>query len=35
MQNKTEGHFSRTEQVEDRNPEHEDEMVIKGKLKNY
>jgi membrane-associated HD superfamily phosphohydrolase len=33
MQNKMEGQFSRTEQVEDRISELEDEMVIKGKTK--
>jgi chromosome segregation ATPase len=31
IQNKMEGHFSRTEQTEDRISEHEDEMAIKGK----
>jgi hypothetical protein len=31
IQNKMEGHFSRLEQAEDRIPELEDEMVIKGK----
>jgi hypothetical protein len=35
MQNKMEGHSSRLEKAEDRISEFEDEMVIKGKLKNY
>jgi polyhydroxyalkanoate synthesis regulator phasin len=35
IQNKMEGHSSRLEQVRDRISELEDEMVIKGKLKNY
>jgi hypothetical protein len=35
IQNKMEGHSSRIEQTEDRISEIEDEMAIKGKLKNY
>jgi hypothetical protein len=35
MQNKMEGKFSRLEQAEDLISEHKDEMVIKGKMKNY
>jgi hypothetical protein len=35
MQNKMEGHSSRLEKAEDRISEFEEEMVIKGKLKNY
>jgi DNA-binding protein H-NS len=35
IQNKVEGHSSRIEQTEDRISELEDEMEIKGKLKNY
>jgi hypothetical protein len=35
MQNKMEGHTSRLPQAEDRISEHENEMLIKGKLKNY
>jgi hypothetical protein len=35
MQNKMEGQYRRLEQAEDRISELEDEMVIKGKPKNY
>jgi polyhydroxyalkanoate synthesis regulator phasin len=35
MQNKMEGKSSRLEQAEDRISELKDEMVIKGKPKNY
>jgi hypothetical protein len=35
IQNKKEGHSSRLEQAEDRISELEEEMAIKGKLKNY
>jgi polyhydroxyalkanoate synthesis regulator phasin len=35
IQNKMEGQSSRIEQAEDRISELEDEMAIKGKLKNY
>jgi hypothetical protein len=35
IQNKREGNSSRLEKAEDRISELEDEMVIKGKLKNY
>jgi uncharacterized protein YjaZ len=33
IQNKTEGHSSRLDQAEDRISEHEDEIEIKGKIK--
>jgi hypothetical protein len=35
IQNKMEVHFSRIEQTEDKISGLEDEMAIKGKLKNY
>jgi hypothetical protein len=35
VKNKMEGYSSRIEQTEDRISELEDEMAIKGKLKNY
>jgi hypothetical protein len=35
LQNKMEEHSRKIQQTEDRNSELEDEMTIKGKLKNY